>query len=191
MDQEASHNKLLLVDKIEDKELGFRDFILIPELKLLVAGKSKMDVVKRVGAYIQNAMPWAKGDDDNTDISKKIGSISMALINLNQKGSSQSRKVINKWEHPLNTQLICIALSLSRAIVAAGCDNGKIFVFQFNKRTFELEKILLDKNIHKARIMSIRIDPVQQIIYSVGEDRKLCVTSITLREVIYSMISII
>jgi len=156
---------LKLVQSFENKALGFRDFLYMPDLKILSCCLSDVNAVSRIDSYFTNyKLPW----DSNTD--KNELTFSVGLFEVYSLKNEQNLRFQNAFNVSYNSQAYCLAFNELLNLFAIGCDDGSIHFYQFDKQKRPFHKVIFEDKIHNKRITHIAIDGLKGFTYSCSED---------------------
>jgi WD40 repeat protein len=181
---ELAMNSLEQVARITHMLMGYRDLKFTHDRKFYFSVTSDPNTVSRLDSYITNLnMPWDKKEHKDQ--------VLLAVGNLEAWGrvkrGGDKYQYDRLWLKTFKSQAICLDFNEMLNLVAVGCDNGTLNLFQFNKDDpLKYTEITGDK-IHTARIMNVIIDERANCVYTISEDRNFtifdlkanCITSET------------
>lgn len=122
-------------------------------------------------------MPWDKKTDQ---VLLSVGALEAWIQSKSGPGEYSYDKL---WMKNFKSQAICIEWNKQMGVIAVGCDNGTLDILSFDPATpLTFEEVYSEK-VHSGRIMSIHIDPIRNLIYTIGEDKYLKSTELRLREI--------
>lgn len=178
---ELAINAIDCLGKITHRVHGFRDLVFTHDLSRYFSVTSDTKVSSRIDSYITNLnMPWDKQEKDKGPL--------LPLGNL--EGFSKDPKSSDRFAYERNwikiykSQAICCDYSEKLNIVAAGCDDGTVNVYQLNKDNIEDVVDVSTNKSHSDRVMRIIIDEAGERIYSIGEDKNFVVFDIKAKNVV-------
>ena len=167
--QDKLLNKICLVGRLTHSAFGYRDILILEKEDLMFSLTSQMSATTRVDSYITNKI-GGKTAKNGKDHKMSIG----ALECWAQKSSGAEEFTYQQiWVRAFKSQAICLHYCKEHSLLLVGCDNGDVVPIQINTEDPEEYTELKEYRIHKARVMSIWMDPETKYIYSVGEDKKL------------------
>jgi hypothetical protein len=156
---------LKLKESFENKALGFRDFIYMPNLKILSCCLSDTNAVSRIDSYFTNyRLPW-ESKTENKGLAFSVG-----LFEVYSLKNEEKLRFQQAFNVSYNTQAYCMAFNELLNLFAIGCDDGSIHFYQFDKQKRPFHKILFEEKIHNKRITQIAIDGLKGFTYSASED---------------------
>lgn len=169
-------NPLEQIGRISHMLMGYRDFKFTEDRKFYYSVTSDPNSVSRIDSYITNLnMPWDKKTDKDQ--------VLLAVGNLEAWGrvkkGSDKYNYERLWLKTFKSQAICLDLNQKLNILAIGCDNGFLNVFEIDPSDPLKYSEITSEKVHTARIMRVHIDDKQGMIYTIGEDKYLRVYDIS------------
>ncbi len=156
---------LKLVQSFENKALGYRDFIYMPDLKILSCCLSDVNAISRFDSYVTNSkLPWEKNSEKD-EITFSVG-----LFEVYSLRDEANLRFQNAFNISYKSQAYCIAYNELSNLFAIGCDDGSIHFYQFDKQKRPFHKLIFEDKIHNKRITHIAIDGLKGFTYSASED---------------------
>jgi len=85
------------------------------------------------------------------------------------------------WHKNFNGQGNCIYWDDTLNLIATGCDNGLITILKIDPKSPGKYKEFFMEKVHKACVTGLYIDSTKELLYSIGEDKQLIITSLKSR----------
>lgn len=155
---------LELINSNENRMLGYRDVLYLPELRGLATLLGDMSPVSRVDSYFTNMkMPWESGEPK--EIVYSVGLFETLVEKPNEECSFL--KAIN---FSYGYQCICIAYSEMLSLFAVGLDTGYIHVYKVENHRLNKISESFNQKIHNKRVMALAFDGLKGTLFSISED---------------------
>lgn len=165
---------------MEPFNLGVRDFIYANDKGWMFVAMSEMNIVSRLDSYLTNvSMPWEK-KQESTYVT--VGAFSFHRITVDPETGDWKFTRLWACNFPSQTNILCWAQGTQTILL--GMDSGKIAFLQVSEDENSMSQ-LHDIEVHKKRVMGIKIDEETGYMYSVGEDSRLKIVDIATYEIIY------
>lgn len=155
---------------IENKALGYRDAIFLPDQRGLCTLLGDMSAVSRVDSYFTNMkMPWEKSEPK--EIVFSVGLFETLLI---KNGTELNCLKASNFSYKY--QSICITYSELLSMFAVGLDNGYIYFYKMDNNRVDKISELFSIKVHNKRVMGLAFDGLKGNLFSISEDGFLQVT---------------
>ena len=177
-------NHMGLLGYLSHEKLGFRDFVFHKDYVFTVTGQ--MNIIDRLDAGLVNIkMPWDGKMPKNT-LLLPVGSLEVWSRFEEAGVDFVYRRGFSKR---FDSQIICLEMCEKLKMVFAGCDNGYIYGLSFEglkkvsgedgkERIGGIEQVFED-DVHRKRVMGLKVDTGNRLLYSIGEDGFLNVVNLS------------
>ena len=153
-----------ILQSIESRGLGYRDFLYLEDMNIVICLLGDMNIVSRLDSYFTNyKMPWEKRESDQVIFS--VGLMEIFKINDISNGVFTKMHSIS-----FKVQVICLAFNQVLGLLAIGLDDGKVSFFNFDIEKNGRLTQEFEVKIHEKRVMSLAFDETRSILFSIGED---------------------
>lgn len=178
-------NPLDIRGSITHKMMGYRDIVFSPDRKFYYSVTSDPSTISRIDSYVTNLnMPWDKKTDKEV-VLLAVGNLEAWVRNKKSGGEFHYERL---WLKTFKTQAICLDLCEKLNLIAVGCDNGTLAVFELDRRDPLQFSELLSEKIHNARIMKVRINEKEGLIYTISEDKHLKIYDLKAQGVTHELV---
>lgn len=154
---------LELVNSMENRMLGYRDVINLPEMCGLATLLGDMNAVSRVDSYFTNMrMPW-----ESAEPKELVYSVGLFETLVQKPNDDNFLKAIN---FSYGYQAISMAYSELLSMFAVGLDNGYVHAYKVEGHRLNKISEVFNQKLHNKRVMSLAFDSLKGTLFSIGED---------------------
>lgn len=155
---------LEFLNAIENRVLGYRDVLCMPDQKGMCCLLGDMNAISRVDSYFTNMrMFWEK--EEPKELVYSVG-----LFEAMSKRDSEEFGYVKTTNFSYGYQCICFTFSEILGMFAVGLDNGHVHCYKIeNNRLTKLSEEFSLK-AHNKRVMAVAFDGLKGTLFSIGED---------------------
>ena len=167
-----------LINTVENKMLGYRSVLYLPEAKGLATLLGDMSALSRADSYFTNfKMPWESSEP------KEIV-FSVGLFETLVQRPNEDTNFIKALNFSYGYQAICFAFSEMLGMFAVGLDNGHVHLYKVEAN--RLNKLTEEGSmkVHNKRVMALAFDSLRGYLFTVGEDGYLQASDVNRKQVL-------
>lgn len=173
---------------MENKILGFRNFILFNQGKYLLSILSDLNPVSRIDSYITNwKMPWEKKEEKKTKEDEEplfaVGRVELYKFSTNPKIKIDLFNALS-----YSSQAYCAYVSKNEKYLCVGCDNGTANVYTINASQQQFKTIFNDA-VGEGRVQFCAVDSSRNYFYCFMKEGSLEIIDLARKEKMPSKIN--
>ena len=154
-------------------------------------GKLRINL-NRIDSLLHNAkMPWSKKQLSIQDdkLAKGVGYVEAWIRSKNSRLEHLNYEKL--WDSKFASEIICLNYDAKLRYLSIGADSGFIRIIEVDANNPKTRILKYDSQVHKGRVMGIKMHHKTNMMVSIGEDKFLRIFSMNTMGILSGTILII